>query len=105
MTDENGIATFTLRYGKYTYQEYNAPEGYKIDESEYAFEIKEDGQIIKATMTNEKIPEELITTPKTGDDSRPGLWIGLSALSGAGVAAFGILTAVKMRKRKEEDKA
>ena len=105
VTDENGIATFTLRYGKYTYQEYNAPEGYEIDESEYAFEIKEDGQIVKATMTNEKIPEELITTPKTGDDSRPGLWIGLSALSGAGVAAFGILTAVKMRKRKEEDKA
>ena len=105
VTDKNGIAIFTLRYGKYTYQEYNAPEGYKIDESEYAFEIKEDGQIVKATMTNEKIPEELITTPKTGDDSRPGLWIGLSALSGAGVAAFGILTAVKMRKRKEEDKA
>ena len=105
VTDENGIATFTLRYGKYTYQEYNAPEGYEIDESEYAFEIKEDGQIVKATMTNEKIPEELITTPKTGDDSRPGLWIGLSALSGAGVAAFGILTAVKMRKRKGEDKA
>ena len=105
VTDENGIAIFTLRYGKYTYQEYNAPEGYEIDESEYAFEIKEDGQIVKATMTNEKIPEELITTPKTGDDSRPGLWIGLSALSGAGVAAFGILTAVKMRKRKEEDKA
>ena len=105
VTDENGIATFTLRYGKYTYQEYNAPEGYEIDESEYAFEIKEDGQIVKATMTNEKIPEELITTPKTGDDSRPGLWIGLSALSGAGVVAFGILTAVKMRKRKEEDKA
>ena len=42
-------------------------------------------------MTNEKIPEELITTPKTGDDSMPGLWIGLSALSGAGVAVFGIL--------------
>ena len=105
VTDENGIAIFTLRYGKYTYQEYNAPEGYEIDESEYAFEIKEDGQIVKATMTNEKIPEELITTPKTGDDSRPGLWIGLSALSGAGVAVFGILTAVKMRKRKGEDKA
>ena len=30
----------------------------EIDESEYAFEIKEDGQIIKDTMTNEKIPEE-----------------------------------------------
>ena len=105
VTDENGIATFTLRYGKYTYQEYNAPEGYEIDESEYAFEIKEDGQIVKATMTNEKIPEEVITTPKTGDDSRPGLWMALSALSGAGVAAFGILAFVKGKKKKEEEQA
>ena len=98
VTDENGIATFTLRYGKYTYQEYNAPEGYEIDEKEYAFEIKEDGQIIKATMTNAKIPEEVITTPKTGDDSRQGLWIALSALSGAAVAAFGILAVMKKKK-------
>ena len=98
VTDENGIATFTLRYGKYTYQEYNAPEGYEIDEKEYAFEIKEDGQITKATMTNAKIPEEVITTPKTGDDSRQGLWIALSALSGAAVAAFGILAVMKKKK-------
>ena len=98
VTDENGIATFTLRYGKYIYQEYNAPEGYEIDEKEYAFEIKEDGQIIKATMTNAKIPEEVITTPKTGDDSRQGLWIALSALSGAAVAAFGILAVMKKKK-------
>ena len=98
VTDENEIATFTLRYGKYTYQEYNAPEGYEIDEKEYAFEIKEDGQIIKATMTNAKIPEEVITTPKTGDDSRLGLWIALSTLSGAGVAAFGILAVMKKKK-------
>ena len=105
VTDENGIATFTLRYGKYTYQEYNAPEGYEINESEYAFEIKEDGQIVKATMTNEKIPEEVITTPKTGDDSRPGLWMALSALSGAGAAAFGILAVVKGKKKKEEEQA
>lgn len=103
VTDKNGIAKFTLRYGKYTYQEYNAPEGYEIDEKEYAFEIKVDGQIIKATMTNAKIPEKVITTPKTGDDSRPGLWIALSALSGAGVAGFGILAARKCRKKKEEE--
>ena len=105
VTDKNGIAKFTLRYGKYTYQEYNAPEGYEIDEKEYAFEIKEDGQIIKATMTNAKIPEEVITTPKTGDDSRPGLWIALSALSGAGVAGFGFLAIRKRRKKKEEEQA
>lgn len=103
VTDKDGIAKFILRYGKYTYQEYNAPEGYEIDEKEYAFEIKEDGQIVKATMTNAKIPEEVIMTPKTGDDSRPGLWIALSALSGAGVAGFGFLAIRKCRKKKGEE--
>lgn len=69
----------------------------------YAFEIKEDGQIIKATMTNAKIPEEVITTPKTGgDDSRSGLWIILSVLSVAGVTGFGILAARKCRRKKRE---
>ena len=56
-------------------------------------------------MTKDKIPEEVITTPKTGDDSRPGLWMALSALSGAGAAAFGILAVVKGKKKKEEEQA
>lgn len=103
MTDKNGIATFTLRYGKYTYQEYNAPDGYLIDESEYPFEIKEDGQIVKATMTNEKKPTETITTPKTGDDSNVGLWIAISALSAAGVAGFGVLAGRKKKKKGQEN--
>lgn len=101
VTDENGLATFTLRYGKYTYQEYDAPEGYLIDEREFPFEIKEDGQIVKATMTNEKKPVEIITTPKTGDESNMGLWIALSALSVAGIGVFGVLAGIG-RKRKED---
>ena len=84
-TDENGIAKFTLRYGKYTYQEYDAPEGYLIDESEFPFEIKEDGQILKAQMTNEKEPE--ITTPKTGDESNMDLWMSLAGISLVGIGA------------------
>ncbi|MGC4019985.1 MAG: SpaA isopeptide-forming pilin-related protein [Muricomes sp.] len=96
-TDKKGLATFTLRYGKYTYQEYEAPEGYEIDEKEYPFEIKENGQVIKATMTNEKKPGEQISTPKTGDDRKVELWIVLSALSAAGLTAFGAL-AIKAKK-------
>lgn len=42
-----------LPIGKYTYKEYEAPEGYLIDEKEYPFEILEEGQIIKAVMENE----------------------------------------------------
>lgn len=56
-TDENGIAKFKLRYGKYTYEEFDAPDGYLIDTTPHSFEITEDGQIIKAEMTNEAIPE------------------------------------------------
>ena len=70
VTDENGVARFTLEYGKYTYQELNAPEGYVIDESEFPFEITEDGKIVKAEMTNKKIRGKLVLTKKdisTGD--------------------------------------
>ena len=72
-TDENGIARFTLRYGKYTYEEFDAPEGYRIDTTPHAFEITEDGQIVKAEMTNEKLPTPDV--PQTGDESNLGFWI------------------------------
>ncbi|MCX4325336.1 MAG: SpaA isopeptide-forming pilin-related protein, partial [Lachnospiraceae bacterium] len=103
VTDKNGLATFTLRYGKYTYQEYDAPEGYLIDEREFPFEIKEDGQVVKASMTNEKKPVEIITTPKTGDESNVGLWIALSALSVAGIGVFGVLAAMSRKRKGQED--
>lgn len=63
-TDENGIAKFKLRYGKYTYQEFDALDNYKIDDTPYPFEITEDGQIIKAVMTNEK--NSVPKIPETG---------------------------------------
>ena len=97
VTDKNGMATFTLRVGKYTYQEYDAPKGYLIDEGEYPFEIKEDGEIVKAKMTNEKEPEEVITTPKTGDESNVGLWFGLAGISLIGLGTFGYLLKKKRK--------
>lgn len=62
-TNEKGVATFELPAGKYTYQEFVAPEGYQIDSREFPFEIKEDGEVIKATMTN--TPKTV--SPATGD--------------------------------------
>lgn len=97
VTDKNGMATFTLRVGKYTYQEYDAPEGYLIDEGEYPFEIKKDGEIVKAKMTNEKEPVEEITTPKTGDESNVGLWFGLAGISLIGLGTFGYLLKKKKK--------
>lgn len=83
-TDENGIAEFTLRYGRYTYEEFDAPDGYMIDTEPHEFEITEDGAIIKAEMTNKHQPD----IPKTGDNTHIELWatVGVASL----IAASGI---------------
>ena len=94
-TDENGIAKFTLRYGKYTYEVFAALDGYTPDTKAYPFEIKEDGEIVKAAMTNERIPE----VPQTGDESNIGFWIGLAAVALGGVIA----TAIVLIKKKKDD--
>ena len=96
-TDENGIAKFTLRYGKYTYSEFDPLDGYVSNTDEYPFEITEDGQIVKASVTNEKIPVPDI--PQTGDNSNLGFWIGLGAIALGGLIA----TAVIAIKRKKDD--
>ena len=66
-TDSNGVVTFEkLPYGKYYYREFDAPEGYVLDETPYPFEIKKNGKIVKATMTNKPVEKEpgYITTDK-----------------------------------------
>lgn len=96
-TDENGVARFKLRAGKYTYEEFDAPEGYIIDTTPHEFEITEDGQIVKAEMTNEK--ESTPDTPQTGDSSMTGFFIGLGALALGGLVACVIL----FLKKKKDD--
>ena len=98
-TDEHGIARFTLGYGEYTYEEFAAPEGYLLDTTPHAFAITEDGQLIKAEMANERIPEKP-ETPKTGDGSSLTLWLGLGGIALGGLAACGIL----YFKRKKDEK-
>ena len=66
-TDANGVVSFKkLSYGKYYYREFDAPEGYVLDETPYLFEIKKNGEIIKAIMTNKPVEKEpgYITTDK-----------------------------------------
>ncbi len=94
-TDENGIAKFTLRYGKYTYEEFAPLDGYIPDTRAYPFEIKEDGEIVKASMTNKRTPD----IPQTGDESNIGFWIGLAAVALGGVIA----TAIVLIKKKKDD--
>ncbi|PGT65245.1 adhesin [Bacillus cereus] len=64
-TNEQGIATFKLPYGKYTYKETQAPEGYVLHEETFSFEIKEEGKIIKHTVKNAKKP---VPTPEAPEN-------------------------------------
>ncbi|MGG3043099.1 SpaA isopeptide-forming pilin-related protein [Bacillus anthracis] len=68
-TDENGIAKFKLPYGKYTYKETFAPDGYLLNEEIFSFEIKENGQIIKHTVKDQKKPTP--PTPETPQPEQP----------------------------------
>lgn len=90
-TDKNGVVKFTLRYGKYTYTEFAALEGYIEDTEEYPFEITKDGQVIKVKMTNEKIPTpDEPESPKTGDASK-SFWLGLGAVSLGGLISLAFI--------------
>lgn len=52
ITVDNGVASFSLGYGKYFYHEIAAPEEYIIDDTLYPFEITEEGVSVYAKMTN-----------------------------------------------------
>ena len=87
-TDENGkVVIEELRYGKYYILEKEAPEGYILTEEKMAFEILEDGEIVKATMVNEKV---VVEVPNTGLNDYFVLEIisGLLILSGIGVIIY-----------------
>ena len=91
-TDENGVVTFTLRYGKYTYEEFEAAPGYILDEQKHEFEVKEDGVVIQVNATNDLIPVEI---PKTGRKENAGIAL-LSSLSFLSVTLY---FSLKKRKR------
>ena len=84
VTDSNGIAKFELGYGKYYYQEYDAPVGYQLDDTLFPFEIKTDGEIIKCRMTN--VPKPVPMLPTTGANIAAGG--GLIAAVGAVASAI-----------------
>ena len=57
VTDSSGKFAFgPLKPGKYYYQESGAPAGYILDDKLYEFEVKDNGEIVKCTLTNK--PEE-----------------------------------------------
>ena len=77
-TDENGkIIVKGLEYGKYYFIEKEAV-GYILNENKMFFEILEDGEIVKSTVSNKKID-----MPKTfNTDLTSLLIIGITAVTG-----------------------
>ncbi|MED1107693.1 VaFE repeat-containing surface-anchored protein [Bacillus paramycoides] len=70
-TNAEGIAKFEkLPFGKYTYRETLAPEGYVINEETFSFEIKENGEIIKHIVADEKIPSVKTTATDKTDGTK-----------------------------------
>lgn len=55
-----------LKYGRYSYREGEAPEGYILDSTEHFFEIKENDEVVRVTMTNEL---KEIEVPNTSSNS------------------------------------
>ena len=93
-TDANGkIIIENLKYGKYYIVEKEAPEGYILNPEKMYFEIKENGEIVKATMTNEIIVPDV---PSTSKNDFPYLEIMSLIITGLGV---GFLVYAKRKKK------
>ncbi|WP_261998499.1 SpaA isopeptide-forming pilin-related protein [Enterococcus faecalis] len=87
-TDNQGQFTFEkLPKGVYYFQEFDAPSGYQLDETPIQFEIKEEGEIVKCTMTNQLLPNEKGSLPQTGETTSI-LGIALGSLILLGVASY-----------------
>lgn len=83
LTDVNGkVIIDNLPVGKFYIIEKNPASGYKINDEKVYFEITEDGEIVKANMTNEKI-KSTIKIHKIDEDnnSLKGVLIGIYDLN------------------------
>ncbi|MEK4504138.1 VaFE repeat-containing surface-anchored protein [Bacillus sp. FSL R12-0069] len=70
-TNAEGIAKFSnIPFGKYTYHETIAPEGFLLNEETFSFEIKQNGEIVKHTVADEKIPSLQTTATDKTDSSK-----------------------------------
>ena len=72
VTDENGVAeSKELEKGKYFYQETKAPQGIKVDNTIYPFEIVEDGQNVIENMVNYYVRGSLKIYKVAEDTNKP----------------------------------
>lgn len=78
ITDENGkILIKNLLVGKYYILEKEAPDGYLINPDKMYFEIKENGEVVKATMTDDRLIIEVPNTLKNEENSNKVFYISM----------------------------
>ena len=94
-TDKNGeIFIEGLRVGDYTVSEVSDGAS-----ASYVLPADKTVTILADKTTVAQMHNELRDTPKTGDDSKPWLWMALMGVSAAGAATLGILGYVNKRKK------
>ena len=97
-TDSTGKIEITgLRVGDYTVSEVsdNASANYVLPADKTV-------TIFSDKTTVAQMHNELRDTPKTGDESKPWLWMTLMGVSAAGAAVLGIAAYVSKRRKDEE---
>ena len=86
-TDDNGLIVVKgLKYGKYSYLEKEAPEGYILNNETHYFEIKENNIIVKDTLTNEKV---IVEVPDTLNNDYTTITMILLIGIGVGLVLYG----------------
>ena len=98
-TDSNGkIIIENLKYGKYYILEKEAPEGYILNTEKMPFEIKENGEVVKATMLNE-LKVDVPNTESNENNIFDIMYI-VGIISGLGIIGYGVYEIFKNKKQK-----
>ena len=71
-TDANGKLTFTgLKLGSYTCKEFQAPDGYELDDTAFPVVLNQNGQILKVTRENKLITGSIEILKVDADTKKP----------------------------------